>query len=202
MDAVESVDFSSGGEFRLFTLMGETVAARTVVIATGAGVSKTGRPGEAKYFGRGISACLTCDGAFYRGRRVAIVGEGSAAAGARAYLVRCGAEVVAELAVARIAEFVGDGSVLTGVKDVDGTTVVCDGAFLVTARRPQTQFLGGALALDDGGHVVVDEARHTSVPGVFAAGDCARPKFKQAVVAAADGAIAAREASAYLAAQR
>jgi thioredoxin reductase (NADPH) len=201
MDAVESVDFSQEGAFRLSTMMGETIVARSVVVATGAGVSKTGRPGEAKYFGRGISACLTCDGAFYKGRRVAIVGEGAAAAGARAYLTRCGAEVAAEVAVADLAEFLGDGKVLTGVSKTDGSSIPCDGAFLVTARRPQTQFLGNALALDGSGHVVVSETR-TSVRGVFAAGDCARPKFKQAVVAASDGAIAAMEASSFLAGLR
>lgn len=201
MDAVESVDFSKEGALRLSTMMGETIVARSVVVATGAGVSKTGRPGEAKYFGRGISACLTCDGAFYKGRRVAIVGEGAAAAGARAYLARCGAEIAAEVAVPDLAEFLGDGKVLTGIRKTDGESVSCDGAFLVTARRPQTQFLGDALALDEGGHVVVSETR-TSVRGVFAAGDCARPRFKQAVVAASDGAIAAMEASSYLAGLR
>lgn len=201
MDAVESVDFSQEGAFRLSTMMGETIVAKSVVVATGAGVSKTGRPGEAKYFGRGISACLTCDGAFYKGRRVAIIGEGAAVAGARAYLTRCGAEIAAEVAVPDLTEFLGDGKVLTGIRKTDGESVACDGAFLVTARRPQTQFLGDALALDGSGHVVVSETR-TSVRGVFAAGDCARPRFKQAVVAASDGAIAAMEASAYLAGLR
>lgn len=194
MDAVRSVDFTAS--LRLHTLMGDTLEARTVIVATGAGVTKTNLPGEAKYWGRGISACLTCDGAFYKGKRVAVVGEGPATAGAKNYLSRCGAEVVAVLAPSEIDEFTGDGSHLTGIAGRSGT-IAADGLFLVTARTPQTAFLGGALPLDPSGHVVTDGTR-TSVPGVFAAGDCARPRHKQAVVAAADGAIAAMEAMAYL----
>lgn len=202
LDVVERVDFARG-EKTLATMMGETLAARAVILATGAGVAKTGLPGEAKYWGRGISACLTCDGAFYRGRRVLVVGEGPAASGAKAYLARCGAEVAAVLAPDEVASFDGDGARLTGVTlrpddgGPSGRTISADGLFLVTARRPQTAFLAGAVALDATGHVVADGTR-TSVPGVFAAGDCARPDHKQAVIAAGDGALAALEALRYL----
>lgn len=197
LDAAESVDFSDPSVKRISTMIGETIESKAVIVATGAGVAKTGRPGEARYFGRGISACLTCDGAFYKGRGVAVVGSGPSASAARRYLERCGAEVRAEVPVEELAEFEGDGSKLTAVKRTDGTSVQCDGAFLVTARRPQTAFLGGALELDSGGHVVVNRSQ-TSVRGVFAAGDCAEPKFKQAVVAAGDGAVAAMEAAGYI----
>ncbi|MGN0847720.1 MAG: NAD(P)/FAD-dependent oxidoreductase [Kiritimatiellia bacterium] len=196
MDVVERVDFT-GPVKRLFTMMGDVIEAKAVVVASGAGATKTGLPGEAKYWGHGISACLTCDGAFYAGKKVTVVGEGPAAAGARNYLARCGAEVVAVVAPQEVASFDGDGARLTGVTRKAGEPIACDGLFLVTARTPQTQFLGDALARDERGHIVVEGAK-TSVPGVFAAGDCARPRHKQAVVAAGDGAVAALEAAAFL----
>ena len=207
MDAVQSVDFRRGGvpaapeqnpaNLLLRTLMGDVLEAKAVIVATGAGVTKTNLPGEAKYWGRGISACLTCDGAFYKDKRVVIVGEGPAAAGAKTYLMRCGAMIAAILPPSEIKEFTGDGTHLTGVARTDGETVATDGLFLVTARTPQTKFLGTALALDATGYVVTDGTK-TSVPGVFAAGDCMRPRHKQAVVAAGDGAVAAMEAMSFL----
>lgn len=207
MDAVQSVDFRRGGvpaapeqnpaNLLLRTLMGDVLEAKAVIVATGAGVAKTNLPGEAKYWGRGISACLTCDGAFYKDKRVVIVGEGPAAAGAKTYLMRCGAMIAAILPPSEIKEFTGDGTHLTGVARTDGETVATDGLFLVTARTPQTKFLGTALALDATGYVVTDGTK-TSVPGVFAAGDCMRPRHKQAVVAAGDGAVAAMEAMSFL----
>ena len=207
MDAVQSVDFRRGGvpaaseqnaaNLLLRTLMGDVLEAKAVIVATGAGVTKTNLPGEAKYWGRGISACLTCDGAFYKDKRVVIVGEGPAAAGAKTYLMRCGATIAAILPPSEIKEFTGDGTHLTGVARTDGEMVATDGLFLVTARTPQTKFLGTALALDATGYVVTDGTK-TSVPGVFAAGDCMRPRHKQAVVAAGDGAVAAMEAMSFL----
>ena len=207
MDAVQSVDFRRGGvpaapeqnpaNLLLRTLMGDVLEAKAVIVATGAGVTKTNLPGEAKYWGRGISACLTCDGAFYKDKRVVIVGEGPAAAGAKTYLMRCGATIAATLPPSEIKEFTGDGTHLTGVARTDGETVATDGLILVTARTPQTKFLGTALALDATGYVVTDGTK-TSVPGVFAAGDCMRPRHKQAVVAAGDGAVAAMEAMSFL----
>lgn len=209
-DVVESVDFreratptapcESESPLLLHTMMGDTLEARTVILATGAGVTKTNLPGEAKYWGRGISACLTCDGAFYAGKRTVVVGEGPAAAGAKVYLERCGSEVAAIVAPKDLASFDGDMH-LTGVTRREGARIPADGAFLVTARTPQTAFLGTAVARDAAGYVLVANVK-TSVPGVFAAGDCARPHFKQAVIAAGDGALAALEALAYLAARR
>ena len=198
LDAVESVDFTAPVK-KLTTLMGETLEARAVIVASGAGARKTNLPGEAAYWGRGISACLTCDGAFYAGRKVAVVGEGPAVRGAETYLARCGAEVVATCPPAEVASFDGDGKHLTGISRRGGKPPIpCDGLFLVTARVPQTAFLGDALARDAAGYIVVSGVR-TSVPGVFAAGDCARPRYKQAIIAAGDGALAALEALAFLA---
>lgn len=192
LDVVESVDFT-GKTKKLHTMMGDVLEAKAVILATGAGVTKTNLPGEAKYWGRGISACLTCDGAFYAGKRVIVVGEGPATAGAQNYLTRCGATVVAILAPSEIASFDGDSARFTGVTLKETGSVPAEGLFLVTARTPQTAFLKGAVDLDATGHVVVTGTR-TSVPGVFAAGDCVHPRHKQAVIAAGDGATAALEA--------
>lgn len=196
MDEVRAVDFS-GPVKRLSTLMGDTLEAHAVIIASGAGVTKTDLPGEAQYWGRGISACLTCDGAFYAGRPVVIVGQGPATLGAKNYLTRLGADVKAIVPPAEAASFTGDAGRLTGVALTDGSSVSCDGVFLVTARTPRTAFLGAALPLDATGHVLV-RGTCTDVPGVYAAGDCTRPHHKQAVIAAGDGALAALEAQAYL----
>ncbi|MGN0852565.1 MAG: NAD(P)/FAD-dependent oxidoreductase [Kiritimatiellia bacterium] len=196
-DEVRAVDFS-GPVKKLSTLMGDLLEAKSVIIATGAGVAKTGLPGEAAYWGRGISACLTCDGAFYAGKDVLIVGTGPAAPGARNYLEKLGVRVAAILPPEDVASFDGDARTLKGVTKRDGTSIAAAGVFLVTARRPQTAFLKGAVELDERDHVVTTRTR-TSVPGVFAAGDCAEPRHKQAVIAAGDGARAALEAQDYLA---
>lgn len=198
MDVVESVDFS-GPVKVLNTMMGEKIESKSVIIATGAGVSKTGKPGEARFWGHGISACLTCDGAFYSGKRVAVIGSDSSAQGAKKYLERLGAEVAAIVSPENLVAFNGEGNTLTAIEQL-GTVpnqVPVDGAFLVTARVPQTSFLKGALELDSAGYVVINGV-NTSIPGVFAAGDCARPHHKQAIVASGDGAIAALEAMAYV----
>lgn len=198
-DVVESVDFTKKVK-KLFTMMGDTLEAKAVIVASGAGVTRTNLPGEAKYWGHGISACLTCDGAFYAGKKVVIVGDGASTIGAKRYLERCDAEIVATLAPNEIKSFEGDGVKITSVMlSVDDNMIACDGVFLVTSRAPHTQFLGDALSLDEKGHIITEgNLMRTSVPGVFAAGDCTRTRFKQAVVAAGDGAVAAIDAQSYL----
>ena len=147
LDAVESVDFTAPVK-KLTTLMGETLEARAVIVASGAGARKTNLPGEAAYWGRGISACLTCDGAFYAGRKVAVVGEGPAVRGAERYLARCGAEVVATCPPAEVASFDGDGKHLTGISRRGGKPPIpCDGLFLVTARVPRRRACAGCGGL-------------------------------------------------------
>ena len=196
-DVVEGLAVA-GATRRLATMLDAGLEARAVILATGAGVAKTGLPGEAAYWGRGISACLTCDGAFYAKRRVVVVGAGDGARNAAAYLARCGADVVATYAPETLVSFDGDGRRLTGVATQEAY-VPCDGVFLVTARVPQTAFLrGGPVTLDAQGYVRVTDGVKTAVPGVFAAGDCARPRHKQAVIAAGDGALAALAALEYL----
>ncbi len=219
MDEIERVDFSQTPRI-LFGLAGE-YRARTVVVATGAGPRWTGLPGEAEYRGRGVSACATCDGAFFKGRDVAVIGGGDTAladalhlAGIcrKVYVVHRrdafrGTKALAERVLATenvevawnetVAAFEGDGRVLTGMALAGGRRLDVAGAFVAIGHVPQTAFLNGVLELDGAGSIKADRTR-TNVPGVFAAGDCADPLYRQAVVAAAAGAQAAIEAQRFL----
>ena len=228
MDAATGVDLSraGGSPLKVMTMMGETIECRALIVATGATARWTGAKGERKYRSRGISACATCDGAFFKGKRVAVIGGGDTALGDAVYLSRMASHVtvihrrdafraskaVVDKALAadnvsvewnsRVLEFLGDGKRLTGLllEDVTGgpnRELPVDGAFVAIGHEPQTKFLEGALKLDDGGYIIADRSR-TGVEGVFAAGDCQDGIYRQAVVAAGSGAIAALEAERYL----
>lgn len=226
MDEVQSVDFS-GDVKKLETMMNGTLEARTVIVATGAAARWTGLPGEKTYRNHGISACATCDGSFYRDQDVAVIGGGDTAMGDALYLARLcrsvtvihrreafrASKVMADRVLATpnitvawnsvVDEFLGDGKRLSGLRLKDVVTgslreIAVTGAFVAIGHAPTTAFLAGQLALDPSGYVVVDHQR-TSVAGVFAAGDCADPFYKQAIVAAGAGAVAALEAERHLA---
>ncbi len=226
MDEVQGVKLS--GEVKtLETMMNGTLEARAVVICSGATARWTGLPGEAKYRSRGVSACATCDGAFFRNQDVVVIGGGDTAVGEAVYLAgmcksvtlihrRNGfrasnvlverAENTANITMLRNTvpeEFLGDGKRLNAlrVKNViDGSVseVACNGAFVAIGHNPNTGFLGGEIALDKAGYIVAEKT-HTNVDGVFAAGDVTDPCYKQAVIAAGSGAIAALEAERFLA---
>lgn len=219
MDEISSVDFSAA-EKRLDGMMG-SYFARSVIVATGASARWTGLPGEAKYKNRGVSACAVCDGAFFKGADVAVIGGGDTALGDALYLSRIarsvalihrrdsfrGAKVLVERVKAaenitlfmetRVESFEGDGARLNALKLSGGREIAVTGAFVAIGHEPVTKFLAGAIGLDEAGYVKVDGVK-TNVEGVFAAGDCADPFYKQAVIAAGAGAQAAIEAQHYL----
>ena len=219
MDEISSVDFSEA-EKRLDGMMG-SYFARSVIVATGASARWTGLPGEAKYKNRGVSACAVCDGAFFKGADVAVIGGGDTALGDALYLSRIarsvalihrrdsfrGAKVLVERVKAaenitlfmetRVESFEGDGARLNALKLSGGREIAVTGAFVAIGHEPVTRFLAGAIGLDEAGYVKVDGVK-TNVEGVFAAGDCADPFYKQAVIAAGAGAQAAIEAQHYL----
>jgi thioredoxin reductase (NADPH) len=204
--------------------------ARTVVIATGATARWLGVPGEDHLRGRGVSACATCDGFFFRDRELIVVGGGDSAMEEATFLTRFASKVTivhrrdefraskimqervlanpkVEVAWNReVAEILGDGAV-TGVRLRDAVTGetserAIDGVFVAIGHTPNTELFGDWLELDAEGYVVVQEPRtRTSVEGVFAAGDVTDRTYRQAVTAAGQGCKAAMDAERFLEAE-
>lgn len=210
---------------KTFTLEdGSVLEAQTVVVATGASAKYLGLPSEKKFRGMGVSACATCDGFFYRGRKVAVVGGGDTACEEAMYLSGLAKEVhmivrkpflrASQASQARVfatpnitvhfetvtREILGDESGVTGArfeKNGEVFDIALDGFFLAIGRHPNTEWLGGQLETDENGYIVSDGVK-TAVPGVFVAGDVRGTDFRQAITAAADGCRAALEAEKYL----
>ena len=219
MDAIVSVDFS--GPVRRLVGMADVYEARCVIIATGATPRWTGLPGEDTYRYHGISSCAVCDGNFHKGKDVAVIGGGDTALADAIHLAKIcrsvtlihrrdsfrGTKVLLDRVLAasnvkvltntQVLSFDGDGKRLESIKLSNGETLSVSGAFVAIGHIPQTDFLKGSIDLDDEGYVRTDGVA-TNVPGVFVAGDCANPIYKQAVVAASTGAQAAQEAQHYL----
>ena len=204
-----------------------TFYGHTVVLATGASPRDLGVSGEKELVGRGVHYCAACDGMFYKGKTVVIIGGGNTAAADAFVLSRIAKKVIlvhrrdtlratkvyhdplmrAENVDFRwnstVSEFISDGKV-TGVKIKDVNTgeesvVECDGVFISVGRKPATELVKDQLELDSGGYVIADESTKTNIPGVYAVGDVRIKKVRQIVTAVADGAVAAHEAEEYLA---
>ena len=208
----------------------ETYRAPTVVLATGASPRELGLPGERELRGRGVSYCATCDGMFYRGKTVAVVGGGNTAAADVLYLSRLCEKVYLihrrdQLRASRVyleplkqaenVEILWDsqvtellyGETLTGIKVGNKKTgevkeLSLDGLFLAVGQLPNTQLFQGQVELDAAGYVVADETTRTNLPGVFAVGDLRQKPLRQVVTAAADGAVAAHFLEEYLSQQQ
>ena len=227
MDEAVGADFS-GPVRRLETLVAGTLKARALILATGASARWLGVPGEQALIGRGVSGCATCDGAFFRGKEVAVVGGGDVACEDALFLARLCAKVwlihrrdalraskvmagrvLANPAIEPVWDTVVEevldpaaGAVsalrLRNVKDGSARELPVGGLFVAIGHTPNTAFLKGALELDAQGYVAVRGGVRTSAEGVFAAGDVMDPDYKQAVVAAGAGAKAALEAERFL----
>ncbi len=201
--------------------------ARTLIVATGASARWLGVPGEDKLRGRGVSACATCDGFFFRDRELVVVGGGDTAMEEATFLTRFASKVTIahrrdELRASKIMreralanpkisviwdsvvdEILGEDAVtgvrLRNVKTAETVDLPTDGVFMAIGHTPNTGMLVGQLALDEHGYVVVQEPRTTtSVPGVFAAGDVTDRIYRQAVTAAGQGCKAAIDAERFL----
>jgi len=226
---VERVDFSQ----RPFRVWADGVEhqARAVIVATGASAMLLGIPSETQYMGFGVSACATCDGFFFKGKPVVVVGGGDTAMEEANYLTRFCSEVVVvhrrdtlraskimqERALANpkirfewnreVAEVLGDGKKVTGVRLRDTVTgalheLAVEGVFVAIGHKPNTEFLGGQLATDAQGYLKITPGRSmTSVEGVFAGGDVHDAIYRQAVTAAGSGCMAAIDAERWLEAQ-
>lgn len=200
---------------------------KTVVIATGAEPRKLGLSNEEAWLGQGVHYCAACDGMFYRGKTVVLVGGGNSAAAEALVLSRVAKKVIlvhrrdslrAEKAVAQavqraenveirwnsqVAELLGDsrvhGVVIRNVQSGEETRIDCDGVFVSIGRVPSTQLVKDQLELDEVGYIRAGEDTMTGIPGVFAAGDVRTKAVRQIVTATADGAAAAFAAERFLA---
>ena len=203
--------------------------AKTVVISTGASPRELGLEKEQALVGRGVNYCAACDGMFFRGKKVAVVGGGNSAAADALLLSRICEKVTVihrrdELRATKIyheplmqaenVEFAWDSVVtdlifedgfqgvkLKNVKTEEERELSCDGVFISVGRKPVTDFLAGQVELDAAGYIIADESGRTNIPGVFAVGDVRTKALRQIVTAVADGANASHYIDEYLAEQ-
>ena len=205
-----------------------TVTAKTVIIATGASAKYLGLPSETKYKGMGVSACATCDGFFYRGKDVAVVGGGDTACEEAVYLSNLcrkvymivrrdvfraskamqdkvfGRENIEVLWNCNTQEVLGDDAGVTGArllrKDGKIFDINVDGFFLAIGHHPNSEVFSRFIQTDADGYIVAEPgSSRTSVPGVFAAGDVRDRNYRQAITAAASGCQAALDAERFIA---
>jgi len=224
--AVTAVDFSTD-PYRI-SVGGETHEARTVIIATGATAKRLGLLNEKKLYGKGVSACATCDGFFFKGKKVIVVGGGDSAMEESTYLTKFATEVtvvhrrdefraskimlekarknpkIKWITSAEVIDILGaEVGHVTGVKLKDAKSgavseIPTDGVFAAIGHEPNTALFKGTLTLDEKGYIVPTNYVFTDIPGVFAAGDVADHRYRQAVTAAGTGCMAAMEAEKFL----
>ena len=224
-DTITGLDLSVR-PFKVTAYGGER-EAHALIIATGSSPRKLGVPGEEEFAGRGVSYCATCDGFFYTGREIALVGGGDAAVEEAMFLTRFAARVYQVHRRDRLRadrymqerafrnekiEFVWD----TVVDEIVGHQVVSgvrlrnvktgeehlhpvEGVFVAIGHTPNTEFLGGQVTLDEKGYILTDERRRTNVPGVYAAGDVQDWMYRQIATSVGDGCRAAMEVEKYIA---
>jgi thioredoxin reductase (NADPH) len=225
LDAVSGADFGGPTGLRVFG-GGQDYAAAAVIIATGASARAEALPGEKEFRGRGVCYCAACDAPLFKGEDLLVVGESGEAAEEAVALsgvaksvclvtprdelkldwelrqVLEARENITVRAGLKLQEIVGESEVTGAGSRGEGsemTRLPATGVFLyLKGAAPETGFLGGALAMDEKGHVVTDDVCQTSVPGVFAAGDVRRKSVRQMVVAAADGCTAALAAERHI----
>lgn len=222
----EVVEVKLDGDTKeVHTAFSGVILGKTVVIATGASPRRLGLDGEDELLGQGIHYCAHCDGRFYQGKTVAVIGGGNTAVGDALYLSNLAEKVyiihrrdsyrasavlvdslkkrenIEEVLSVTPKEIIMDGS-LKGIRiaynDGGEREIAVDGLFVSIGREPTTSLFGDSLKLDESGYIIAGEDTKTSLPGVFAAGDVRSKNLRQVITAAADGAIAAHEAGEYL----
>jgi len=225
-DHINETDLSK----RPFTLKGDegTYTCDALILATGASAMYLGLPSEEAFSGRGVSACATCDGFFYKGKEVVVVGGGDTAVEEAIYLANICSKVTVvhrrdELRAEKIMqdhlfacenvemawdsvldEVLGDDSGVTGVrlkstKDDSTREIDVHGVFIAIGHKPDTSFVKGQLEMDETGYLTTKgKSTATSVDGVFAAGDVADPIYRQAVTSAGEGCKAALDVERWL----
>jgi thioredoxin reductase (NADPH) len=230
LDTVTDLDVSAR-PFRLTLETGAIVTADAVIVSSGASAKYLGIPSEKQYMGRGVSACATCDGFFFKGKDVAVVGGGDTAMEEATFLTKFATKVTVihrreEFRASKImlerarmnpkiawklnrevAEVQGDGKLITGLTlrdTIGGATehFPTGGLFIAIGHEPNTKIFQGKLEMNAQGYLKIKHpSTATSVEGVFAAGDVADPTYRQAVSAAGEGCKAAIDAERWLAAK-
>lgn len=212
--------------FRIVVDGEQVVHTKTLIVATGASPITLGLPNEGRLWGYGVSSCATCDGFFFKGKDLVVVGGGDSAMEEAIFLTKFAAKVsvIHRRDKLRASKIMQDRAMKnerisflwnTAVEDVLGTDVVTGvrlknivtgkvwdlpaaGLFLAIGHRPNTALFSGQLEMDAAGYVLTHHGTHTSVPGVFAAGDVQDAHYRQAVTAAGSGCMAAMDAERYL----
>lgn len=226
-ELAEVLSFELDGEIKKLVTDSGDFYGKTVVISTGANPRELGVDKEQQMVGRGVNYCAACDGMFYKGKVVAVVGGGNSAVADAMILSRIAEKVIIvhrrdtlratkvyhdALEKAGNVEFAWDSVVtellheekLTGlkirnVKTEEESVLEVDGVFVSVGRAPVTELFKDILELDKAGYIVADESTRTNIPGVFAAGDVRTKALRQVVTAVADGAMAAHYAEEYIA---
>lgn len=207
--------------FKIIFEDGSSVETKTVIYAAGAAPRRANIPGEQEYSGKGVSYCAICDGSFYRGKKVAVLGGGDTALDDAVYLAdlaeqvyvihrrkefRGAATTVEKLRKKENVTFVLEHQVkeITGAEKVngvileDGTAIAVDGVFVAYGSVPQTDLVKELVTLDAAGYVKAEETGETSLAGLYVAGDARTKKLRQVVTAVSDGANAATAVVEYL----
>ena len=216
------------GDIKVVTVDGDEVRARAVLIATGSDYVKIGVPGEATYYGRGVHYCATCDGAFYRDKKLVVVGGGNSGVQETIFLTRFATHIdllvrstvkASEVLQRELQKYVDAGKVtihlgttteeivatdnkvtsVSAIKDGKKVSFDTDGVFVFVGLKPNTTFLeGSGVELDERGLIKTDEKLETSVKGVFASGDVRSGATLQIASAVGEGATAALNIREYL----
>lgn len=230
VDTVTEIVFGEnpGGIHKVITSSGKEYQTRTVIISTGASAKYLGKDFEEKYKGGGVSACATCDGFFYRGKNVVVVGGGDTAVEEATYLAKIckrvymvvrkdylrASKIMQERLVQtpnitlmynhEVVDLKGENNLVAGAvvinnKTNEQTVLEVDGIFIAIGHQPNTKVFQGKIEMDETGYIQVKPfSTETNVPGVFAAGDVADKHYRQAITAAGSGCMAALDAEKYL----
>jgi thioredoxin reductase (NADPH) len=203
-----------------------TYKAKTIIVATGVTPKMLAVPGEEKYIGRGVSYCATCDGAFFRGKKVAVVGGGDTAVKEALFLTKFAehvwlihrrdslrAELINQKRLLenpkitplwhKVVTEISGGLKVTGVSLMDTrdqavSNLDLQGIFIFVGRQPKGPLEGSGILTDDDGYIITDDNMETNIPGVYAVGDIRHKAWRQIVTAVSDGTIAALSAAEYI----
>jgi len=225
---VTSIDLSSS-PFQLTTDEEDTMQTSAVVIATGASANLLGLPSESRLMGHGVSTCATCDGFFFRGKEIVVIGGGDSALEEAIFLTKFATRVTVihrrdtlraskimqdrakkndkiKFAWDSIIEEVQGEEIVTGItvrntRTQQSNLIPCAGVFVAIGHRPNTDIFKGQLEMDSNGYILTHHGTGTNIPGVFAAGDVQDPHYRQAVTAAGSGCMAALDAERFLESQ-